>query len=103
MKQTLNSLLEQLNLIVSGIRNHSEDLSSVGVNEETATRLEERKTKLERLNAEQEELKSQLKEKTVELQTEIDKSLKDYAETRKLVKIKAKKVNWRAFGIEDKR
>ena len=103
MRQTLNSLLELLSLMAAGIKNHLGDLTSVGINEETANDLKAREQKLKELNAQQEELKSQLKEKTKELQDYIDETSKVYSDTKKLIKVKADKVNWRAFGIEDKR
>ena len=103
MNISLNNLLEQLNLMAAGIKNHPDGLDGVGVDEETSAKLEELKKKLERLNAEQEELKNRSKEKTQELRDEMESTIKFYTDTKKLVKVKAKKINWKAFGIDDKR
>ncbi len=103
MKQTLDSLLQELNLMAEAIPSYIDIVSVVGITEESAQKLKDFKTNLEKLNSEQEKLKTELKLKTEMLQKEQEVAVKLYAEYKKLIKIKVDKGSWKAFGILDKR
>lgn len=55
------------------------------------------------LNKEQERLKSELKAKTDELNEVQSKLTKDYALAKKIVKLAEPQVNWKSYGMDDKR
>ena len=103
MNTSFNNLLTDLNLMGEAIPDYLEILSTVGITAETATKLKEFKTELEKLDSEQEKLKTELKLKTEALDKKKDEAIKVYSEYKKLIKIKVEKMNWKAFGIGDKR
>jgi len=103
MKQALSLFIKQLNLISSGILKYLDELSSVGVTEDTAKKLKAKEIELERLSAEQHELMGKLKLKTAELNSVKKDTLKLYSDTKKIIKIKMGRSSWNTFGIHDKR
>ncbi len=103
MNRSLQTVLQELNLMAEGIPDHLEKLSSVGISLEVADELKQLKAKLEKLDSEQEKLKADLKLKTELLEQSKKEAIDRYSELRKLVKIKVDQVSWKAFGIEDKR
>ena len=100
------SYAEKINLakvLTEAINKNMDQLSAVGITEDFAKELDEQRKAAESLNIEQEKLKADLKSKTNALRIEMIKLGSLFSRGKKLVKIQVPSVQWKEFGIADKK
>ena len=94
--------LEQIDLIIAGIRTHQEALAKRGIDAEFLAKLEGLSQQAKAANIEQERLKGELKKKTEQIENLFAEALKMHSEAKKMVKASISQSEWVTFGITDK-
>lgn len=102
-KQSFADLMSESQALVNGLKNNLSEVEKRGVDADFVSKLEKMREKVIALNNEQDKLKADLKEKTAEIQKELDAMVAALSEGRKVVKIAIPQVRWVEFGIADKR
>ncbi|MGD2089099.1 MAG: hypothetical protein PVH61_23175 [Candidatus Aminicenantes bacterium] len=95
--------IEFARLMVSGLRNHLEQLSRRGLDEAFVNELEELVKTASNKKHRQASLKAQLKKETATLNQVIKELGQKVSGAKKIVKIDIHQPLWKGFGIKDKR
>lgn len=102
-KQSYAELISEAQVMLAGLKNNSEEVAKRGASAEFTANLEKARALAITLNDEQERLKADLKEKTNQLQTQMDAIVAMLSESRKVVKLALPQTRWKEFGIDDKK
>jgi len=94
--------LEQIELVISGIRANQEALARRGIDAEFLQKLEGLGEQAKVANHEQEILKGDLKKKTEEIESLFAAAMQMHSEAKKMVKATITQSEWVKFGITDK-
>jgi predicted nuclease with TOPRIM domain len=102
-RKSFGDKLNDVNVMVTGLRDEMSRVSQRGLSEEFVTEMESLLAEARKLDAEQENLKAALKQKTAELEAMIDKLGTMMDEAKKVVKLEFEQEAWKKFGFSDKR
>ncbi len=102
-RKSFGDKLNDVNVMVTGLRDEMSRVSQRGLSEEFLTEMESLLAEARKLDAEQENLKAALKQKTAELEALIDKLGTMMDEAKKVVKLEFEQEAWKKFGFSDKR
>jgi len=94
--------IRKVRLCADGVENNLDDVSPVGLGQETVDAGRDYAARMETLDAEQEALKADLKTKTAELKAVRKQARQWYSRTRKRIKIalENEQERWIEFGIK---
>lgn len=103
LKLSFAEVISRTEVMVSGLKSKSDEVSKRGISSEFVTEMEKIRTEAITLNNEQERLKAELKSKTEALNTKMEQLGEKLSECRKVVKLAIPQTGWLEFGITDKR
>lgn len=96
---TFSQSLSDARLMADAIGAHSEELSKVGLPEDTVEKLSSLVSQMNALDTKQEKLKAEQKECTAELNAKMKELNNIMADCKKRVKLSIKSELWKEFGI----
>jgi len=103
MTLPLSSLNANLNLMISGLKNHLLQIQKRGIDAAFIEQMHSLQQKISQTNHEQEILKGDLRKKTAELNQLVQESNLVYREAKKIVKLEIEQSLWVQFGIKDRK
>ncbi|UCH94184.1 MAG: hypothetical protein JSV88_28475 [Candidatus Aminicenantes bacterium] len=95
--------MNDVNVMVTGLRGQISRVSRRGINEEFINNLETNMNEARTLDTEQEKLKADLKKKTAKLDELVAVLNKMMDEAKRVVKLEFDQEEWKEFGVTDKR
>lgn len=96
-------MTQNVELMLAGLKANPNEVAKRGIDIVFISEMEQELYRLKIKNSEQEKLKSDLKIKTEELNTSVDKVSKLLSEAKKVVKLALPQAQWKQFGMDDKR
>ncbi len=97
------AIMQKCANMISGIREHAETLTTVGLTPETVTALEGIIAEYHTKNGEQEIMKGKLKEKTAEVNGQVKLLREQLKQCSKIIKVFIQQERWVDFGIGAKK
>ena len=102
-KVSYAELVAKAQVMVSGLKNNTQEVQKRGIDSEFTTLLEKQCEEVIALNNEQERLKAELKAKTEEFVNKLNAINEQMREATKVTKLAIPQARWREFGIETSR